>query len=103
MFEVVYLRLPLLSSNLVASISPTSSLQLWHARLGHLSLAKLQSLASSGVLENCSSSDTLSYLSCKLGKHHALPFEANELNSTSPFDFIHSDVWGCIVLIHGRY
>jgi len=33
-------------------------------------------------------------LSCKLRKHHALPFEINEFNSTSLFDLIHSDVWG---------
>ncbi|KAI3703060.1 hypothetical protein L6452_28815 [Arctium lappa] len=94
MFEVVYLRLPLPSSNLVASVSNSSSFELWHARLGHLSLARIKSLANSGVLGNCVSSDSISCLSCKLGKHHALSFETNEFNSTSAFDLIHSDVWG---------
>ncbi|KAI3748828.1 hypothetical protein L6452_12207 [Arctium lappa] len=37
MFEVVYLRLSLPSSNLVASVSNSSSFELWHARLGTLS------------------------------------------------------------------
>ncbi|KAI3735565.1 hypothetical protein L6452_15071 [Arctium lappa] len=94
MIEVVYLRLPLPSSSLVASVSNTSSFELWHARLGHLSLARIKSLAHLGVLGNCVSTDNISCLSCKLGKHHALPFEMNEFNSPSSFDLIHSDVWG---------
>ncbi|KAI3664859.1 hypothetical protein L6452_43468 [Arctium lappa] len=94
MIEVVYLRLPLPSSSLVASVSSTSSFDLWHARLGHLSLARIKSLASLGMLGKCVSSDSISCLSCKLGKHHALSFESNDFNSNSPFDLIHSDVWG---------
>ncbi|KAI3681339.1 hypothetical protein L6452_36130 [Arctium lappa] len=94
MIEVVYLRLPLPSSSLVASVSSTSSFDLWHARIGHLSLARIKSLANLGVLGNCVSTDNISCLSCKLGKHHALSFETNEFNSTSSFDLIHSDVWG---------
>ncbi|KAJ9552004.1 hypothetical protein OSB04_016049 [Centaurea solstitialis] len=51
--EVVYLRLPLSSSytNLTASVSKSPSLDLWHARLGHLSSARVQLLANSGLLE----------------------------------------------------
>ncbi|KAJ9535710.1 hypothetical protein OSB04_un001136 [Centaurea solstitialis] len=83
--EVVYLRLPLSSSytNLTAS----------HARLGHLSSARIKLLANSGLLGNITSNEVLC-LSCKLGKQHALPFELNDYTSTSAFDLIHSDVWG---------
>ncbi|KAI3678432.1 hypothetical protein L6452_37724 [Arctium lappa] len=94
MIEVVYLRLPLPSSSLVASVSSTSSFDLWHARLGHLSLARIKSLASLGMLGKCVSSDSISCLFCKLGKHHTLSFESNDFNSNYSFDLIHSDVWG---------
>ncbi|KAJ9547876.1 hypothetical protein OSB04_020419 [Centaurea solstitialis] len=93
--EVVYLRLPLSLSytNLTASISKIPSFDLWHARLGHLSSARIQLLANSGFLGNITSND-VSCLSCKLGKHHALPFELNDYKSASALDLIHSDVWG---------
>ncbi|KAJ9537573.1 hypothetical protein OSB04_030306 [Centaurea solstitialis] len=93
--EVVYLRLPLSSSytNLTASFSKIPSLDLWHARLGHLSSARVQLLANSGLLGNISSNE-VSCLSCKLGKHHALSFELNDYKSASDFDLIHSNVWG---------
>ncbi|KAJ9546605.1 hypothetical protein OSB04_019148 [Centaurea solstitialis] len=93
--EVVYLRLPLSSSytNLTASVSKSPSLDLWHARLGHLSSARVQLLANSGLLGNITSNE-VSCLSCKLGKHHALPFELNDYKSASVFELIHSDVWG---------
>ncbi|KAJ9548276.1 hypothetical protein OSB04_020819 [Centaurea solstitialis] len=93
--EVVYLRLPLSLShtNLTASVSTASSFDIWHARLGHLSSARIKLLANSGVLGNVTSND-ISCLSGKLGKHHALPFELNDYTSVSAFDLIHSDVWG---------
>ncbi|KAJ9560393.1 hypothetical protein OSB04_005553 [Centaurea solstitialis] len=91
--EVVYIRIPLSSPRVVASVSPSSSLDLWHTRLGHLSSSRLKMLASTGSLGHVTSSD-ISCLPCKLGKHHALPFETNESKSICPFDLIHSDVWG---------
>ncbi|KAJ9547791.1 hypothetical protein OSB04_020334 [Centaurea solstitialis] len=91
--EVVYMRLPLQSSTFAASVSSIASFNLWHARLGHLSHNRIKVLASSGLLGNVSS-ESVSCLSCKLGKHHALPFDNNEFTSILPFDLIHSDVWG---------
>ncbi|KAJ9555827.1 hypothetical protein OSB04_010441 [Centaurea solstitialis] len=91
--EVVYIRIPLQSHSVVASVSQPSSLDLWHDRLGHLSSSRIKSLASSGSLGHVTPSN-ISCLPCKLGKHHALPFEINESKSSSSFDLIHSDVWG---------
>ena len=49
MFEVHDLKIP--SQVVSAAVTTaTSSLDLWHARLGHLSLSRLQSLASQGHL-----------------------------------------------------
>ncbi|KAJ9548353.1 hypothetical protein OSB04_020896 [Centaurea solstitialis] len=91
--EVVYIRIPLQPHSLVASVSQPSSLDLWHARLGHLSSSRMKLLASSGSLGHVTPTN-ISCLPCKLGKHHALPFEINESKSSCPFDLIHSDVWG---------
>ncbi|KAJ9562014.1 hypothetical protein OSB04_007174 [Centaurea solstitialis] len=91
--EVVYIRIPLQPHTFAASVSQPSSLDLWHARLGHLSSARIKSLASSGSLGHVIPSN-ISCLPCKLGKHHALPFEINEFKSSCPFDLIHSNVWG---------
>ncbi|KAJ9535867.1 hypothetical protein OSB04_un000981 [Centaurea solstitialis] len=91
--EVVYMRLPLQSSTFVAFVSSITSFDLWHACLGHLTPNRIKVLASSGSLGNVSS-ESVSCLSCKLGKHHALPFDNNEFTSILPFDLIHSDVWG---------
>ncbi|KAJ9564751.1 hypothetical protein OSB04_000717 [Centaurea solstitialis] len=91
--EVVYIRIPLQSHSVVASISQPSSLDLWHDRLGHLSSSRIKLLASSGSLGHVTPSN-ISCLPCKVGKHHALPFEINESQSSCSFDLIHSDVWG---------
>ncbi|KAL4589254.1 hypothetical protein LXL04_002160 [Taraxacum kok-saghyz] len=93
MFEVVYLRLPPSSSNLVASTFSLSSFDIWHARLGHISQSRLKLLVQSGVLGTVKT-ESIFCSSCQLGKHHALPFVANEFKSTEHFDLIHSDVWG---------
>ncbi|KAJ9563285.1 hypothetical protein OSB04_008445 [Centaurea solstitialis] len=91
--EVVYIRIPLQSHSVVASVSQPSSLDLWHDRLGHLSSSRIKLLASSGSLGHVTPSN-ISCLPYKLGKHHALPFEINESKSSCSFDLIHSDVWG---------
>ncbi|KAJ9545599.1 hypothetical protein OSB04_025306 [Centaurea solstitialis] len=77
--EVIYICLPLQSPNFVVSVSSTASFDLWHARLGSLGNV---------------SSESISSLSCKLGKHHALLFDNNDFTFSLPFDLIHSNMWG---------
>ena len=76
-------------------ISPTSSsFYLWHFRLGHVSAPRLRFLASTGALGNLHAHDISDCSGCKLAKFSALPFPKSITISHTPFDLIHSDVWG---------
>jgi hypothetical protein len=72
----------------------SSSFYLWHSRLGHVSSSCLRFLASTGALENLKTYDISDCSGCKLAKFSALPFNRSISVSSSPFDLIHSDVWG---------
>jgi transposase InsO family protein len=51
-------------------------------------------LASTGALGNLKTCDISDCSGCKLAKFSALPFNRSISVSSSPFDLIHSDVWG---------
>ena len=91
MFEVHDLKIP---SQVVSAAATTtiSSPDLWHARLGHPSLSRLQLLASQGHLGlvQFQKFDT----SCHFGKQTKLPFHNNGSFSSALFDLIHFDIWG---------
>jgi len=72
----------------------SSSFYLWHSRLGHVSSSRLRFLASTGALGNLKTYDISDCSGCKLAKFSALPFNRSISVSSSPFDLIHSDVWG---------
>jgi len=72
----------------------SSSFYLWHSRLGHVSSSRLRFLASTGALENLKTCDISDCSGCKLAKFSALPFNRSIYVSSSPFDLVHSDVWG---------
>jgi len=72
----------------------SSSFYLWHSRLGHVSSSRLRFLASIEALGNLKTCDISDYSGCKLAKFSVLPFNRNIFVSSSPFDLIHSDVWG---------
>jgi hypothetical protein len=72
----------------------SSSFYLWHSRLGHVSSSRLRFLASTGALGNLKTCDIFYCSGCKLTKFSALPFNRSISVSSSPFDLIHSDVWG---------
>ncbi|KAG9450564.1 hypothetical protein H6P81_010529 [Aristolochia fimbriata] len=81
------------SSHCSLSVTSDSDFILWHSRLGHVSRSTLHKMISSGSLGSVSSA-SLQCISCKLGKHTALPFHTSEHRSLAPFDVIHSDIWG---------
>jgi len=72
----------------------SSSFYLWHSRLGHVSSSRLRFLASTGALGNLKTCDISDCSGCKLAKFSTLPFNRSISVSSSPFDLIHSDVWG---------
>jgi len=72
----------------------SSSFYLWHSRLGHVSSSRLRFLASTRALGNLKTCDISDCSGCKLAKFSALPFNRSIYVSSSPFDLIHSDVWG---------
>ncbi|XP_072062244.1 uncharacterized protein [Arachis hypogaea] len=90
LFELENLHVP--STNLCAASSP-STLHLWHRRLAHSSLGKLRPLISTGVLGQVQN-ESLDCISCRTAKQPALSFNNNSSIACSPFDLIHSDVWG---------
>nr|KYP40247.1 Retrovirus-related Pol polyprotein from transposon TNT 1-94 [Cajanus cajan] len=75
------------TSTICASVESPS---LIHRRLGHPSLNKLKKM-----VPHLSCLESLECESCQLGKHVRTSFP-NSINSraVSPFDVIHSDVWG---------
>ena len=70
---------------------PSSSYpSLLHNRLGHPSVSKLRQMDAS-----LSTLSSLPCESCQLGKHTRSSFSGNlNSRSTSPFQLVHSDVWG---------
>jgi hypothetical protein len=72
----------------------SSSFYLWHSCLGYVSSSRLRFLASIGALGNLKTCDISDCSGCKLAKFSALPFNQSIYVSSSPFDLIHSDVWG---------
>ena len=94
LFKLIFLHLP--SSRLSASVvskQSTSSLALWHSRLGHASISRVKQLVSRGLLGSVSSK-SFDCMPCQFGKQTALPFNNSVSHSLSSFDLIHSDVWG---------
>ena len=92
MFEVHDLKIPSQVVSIVATTT-TSSPDLWHARLGHLSLSHLQLLASKDHLGSIQFQN-FDCTSCHFGKKTKLPFNKSDSFSSAPFDLIHSDIWG---------
>ena len=94
LFELIFLHLP--SSRLSASAvsgQSTSSLALWHSRLGHASISRVKQLVSWGLFGSVSNK-SFDCMPCQFVKQPALPFNNNISHALSSFDLIHSDVWG---------
>ena len=94
LFELIFLYLP--SSRLFTSAvleHSTSSLALWHSRLGHASISRVKQLVSRGLLGSVSNK-SFDCMPCQFGKQTALPFNNSVSHALSSFDLIHYDVWG---------
>ena len=89
-FKVHDLKIPSQVGSTVASTT-TLSPDLWHARLGHPSLSRLQLFASQGHLGSVQFQN-FDCTSCHFGKQTKFPFNNSNSFSFTPFDLIHSDV-----------
>jgi len=72
--------------------STSSSFDLWHFRLGHISSEKIKL-----IQQTCSDIHCTFVLPCDIcpvAKQNRLPFPLNVQNSNAPFDLIHVDIWG---------
>jgi hypothetical protein len=91
LFELCNLQIP--SHMVSSSVAATTTLSpdLWHSRLGHASLSRLQLLASQGHF-GLVSFNKFDCMSCQFGKQTKLPFINSDSFSSTPFDLVHSDV-----------
>ncbi|CAO2825263.1 unnamed protein product [Amaranthus hypochondriacus] len=63
---------------------------LWHLRLGHAPMKKLNRLG----LTTTSTTSLTSCLTCPLGKFTKLPFPHSQSHANHPFELLHIDIWG---------
>ncbi|KAL0431249.1 UNVERIFIED_CONTAM: Retrovirus-related Pol polyprotein from transposon TNT 1-94 [Sesamum radiatum] len=83
--------------SLAASAMHSKTSDLWHKRLGHISVKGLDLLHKQGMLkEKC---DDISFCDdCILGKHHKVQFPSSSshkpTSSSCILDYVHADVWG---------
>jgi hypothetical protein len=76
----------------------TPSFAQWHHHLGHLCGSRPSTLIKSGCLGHTSVEPSFHCKGCKLGKQIQLPYFSSDSHSTKPFDLIHSNVWGLLLL-----
>jgi hypothetical protein len=93
LFELTSLHFPSSSVLSAPVIAASASIELWHSRLGHVSLPCIQTLVSRGLLGSVSSSP-FDCMPCQLSKQPALPFNNSESIASTTFNLIHSNVLG---------
>jgi len=83
---------------LVASISTSKNLELWHRRLGHASSSVMTTTSKSNCvvgLPKFTSTENLNCEDCKLNKFKRVSFKScPEIRSKAPLELLHADVWG---------
>ena len=78
-----------------ATKHPKASFELWHSRLGHVSLDVISNLNKLGLLLVSSILPKPVICSpCQLAKSHRLPFDNNDQRASHVLDLIHCDLWG---------
>lgn len=67
---------------------------LWHSRLGHMSLANMNALVNKGYFQIKDVEDLKFCESCVLGKSHKQSFPKVKHTTKGILDYVHSDLWG---------
>lgn len=85
------------ASALFSSRSQSVSAEYLHRRLAHANKMVVQMLANSKAI-SISSSDKLVCEFCQLGKSARLPFSDSSYVAKKPFERIHCNLWGPVLL-----
>ena len=76
----------------------------WHNRLGHPSMAKIDTLYENLSLNKTKKPESLHCDICPKARQKRVPFPSDSHISKNTFDMIHIDVWGPFSIItHERY
>jgi hypothetical protein len=78
----------------VASVDTLNITKLWYLRLGHVSERSIVELAKQGLLGSEKLNKLEFYDNCTLVKQHKVNFGVGMHNSSRPFEYVHSDLWG---------
>ena len=81
-------------SNNVMSKGKQDETELWHRRLGHMSIKNLQILTKKGILDKRKIGDLSFCENCVMGKHKRLSFHIGKHNSGEALKYVHADLWG---------
>ena len=81
-------------SNKRQKVSPSDNTYLWHLRLGHINLDRINRLVKDGPLRKLNVSTLLVCESCFECKMTKRPFSAKGERSKEPLQLVHSDVCG---------
>ena len=93
MFELIFLHLPSFRLSAYVVSGQSTSLALWHSRLGHASISRVKQLVSRGLLGSVSNK-SFDCMPFQFGKQTALPFNNSVSHALFSFDLIHYNVWG---------
>jgi histone deacetylase 1/2 len=85
-----------------AHSASSTSVELWHNRLGHPGAASLRQVLQSFDFQ-CNKSAAHYCHHCQLGKHVRLPFTSSDTPVYFPFQLVNSDVWTSPVYSHSGY
>ena len=73
------------------------TVDLWNARLSHVSYSKLKTIINKSILNGLPQLDIredMVCVGCQYGKAHQLPFKESKFRAKQPLELVHSDVFG---------
>ena len=76
------------------NLTKHTSLKLWHERLGHPAMGSIKELIKRKIISADDAQEPDPCQDCIKGKAKKHPYPTGKHVSTSPLDYIHSDLWG---------